>query len=364
VQTIRTIRRKISVADETRTMVDSLFERYAKTCTEIAQWGRDNRESNKIRLQHRFNRGSGALESAGFKGRFQFRPTSVALDARTFTLKLSKEVVSFSTHGRRVTAPLEIAEYQHEALWGAELAQSAILVKAKDGIWINIIVENAVPEAPSGDILGVDFGIRRIGTTSTGRRFNGSVLREFRDDRWRVRASLQSTGTKGARGVLRRLSGLDRRRATWENHRISKWIAEEAQKTGCSTIALEDLRGIRDRLKVRNKHLNRMVPLWSFAQLREFIRYKAAARGIRVLETNPAFTSLTCHRCHEVGMRTLDIFSCTTCGEFDADVNAAKNIAAGGAKAGDIPADRHVARIVDFFVGESLHRSQAKAPGL
>jgi IS605 OrfB family transposase len=286
------------------------------------------------------------------------------LDARTFTLKLPKGVISFSVPGKRVTAGLEIAEYPHEALWGADLAQSATLVKAKDGIWINIAIESEVPDAPPGGALGVDLGIRRIATTSTGRRFSGKILRDYRETRWRVRASLQSKGTKGAKRALRRLSGRERRRATWEHHRISKLIVLEAVKKGCSTIKMEDLRGIRDRLKVWNKHRNRRISLWGFAQLWEFIRYKAAAKGIRMMDVDPAFTSLTCFRCHRLGKRTLDFFTCTTCGEFDADVNAAKNIAAGGAKAGDIPADRNVAQIVEFFAGESLHRIQSKAAGL
>lgn len=382
-QSIRTVRCRILVPPEKRALVDSLFERYSQACTEIAAWGRDHRESNPIRLQHQLyyairksyglpanltitalRRVSAALVQAKFKGRFQFRPTFVALDVRTFTLKLSKGEVSFSTHGKRVLAALRISDYEHEALWGAPVAQSALLVKAKDGYWINIAVESDIPEVPEGGTLGVDLGIRRLASTSTGRRFHGTVLREYRECRWRVRASLQSKGTKGARRALKRLSGRERRRARWENHRISKQVVQEAAQHGCSAIALEDLRGIRDRLKVRNPHRNRMVSLWAFGQLREFIRYKAAANGIRVTQVDPAYTSLHCHQCRGIGMRTLDLFTCTTRGEFDADLNAAKNIAAGGARAGDIPALGNVARIVDFFAGESLHRSQSKAAGL
>jgi IS605 OrfB family transposase len=383
VRDLRTVRCRISVPERERPLVEVLFQRYAGACSQIAQWGRDHRESNKIRLQHQhyyeirrkyqlpanlaitaIRRASGALESARFKGRFQFRHTFVAFDARTFTLKLSQGVVSFSVLGRRVTAGLEIAAYQHAALWGADRAQSATLVKAREGYWINITVENEVPDAPAGEALGVDLGIRRLATISTGRRFRGDLLREYRETRWRVRASLQSKGTKGAKRALRRLSGLEQRRATWENHRISKQIVLEAVKSGCSTIQMEDLKGIRERLRIWNKHRNRMISLWSFGQLREFIRYKAAQRGILVITVDPACTSQACHRCHEHGKRTLDLFTCTTCGEFDADVNAAKNIAAGGAKAGDIPADRNVAPIVEFFAGASLHWIQSKAAGL
>jgi putative transposase len=349
VRVLRTVRCKISVPEGDRPLVEDLFRRYAAACSQIAQWGRDHRVSNKVRLQHQLyyeirrnydlpanlaipaiRRASGALESAKFKGRFQFRPTFVAFDARTFTLKLSKGVVSFSVPGRRVIAGLEIAAYQHEVLWGARRAQSATLVKARDGYWINIGAQNEVPDAPAGEAQGVDLGIRRLATTSAGRRFNGNSLREYRETRWRVRASLQSKGTKGAKRALKRLSGRERRRATWENHCLSKQIVEEAVKTGCSRILMEDLRGIRDRLQVWNKHRNRMISLWAFGQLREFIRYKAASKGIRMMEVDPAYASVRCHRCQERGIRTLDLFTCTTCGDFDADVNAAKNIAAGG----------------------------------
>ena len=382
-QSIRTVRCRILVPPDKKGLVDSLFERYSQACTEIAAWGRDHRESNPVRLQHQLYRGirrtyglpanltitalrrvSAALAQAKFNGRFQFRPTFVALDARTFTLKLSQGVVSFSTHEKRVSAALLISDYEHAALWGAPVAQSAVLVKAKDGYWINIAVETDIPEVPQGDTLGVDLGIRRLAATSTGRRFSGKVLREYREDRWRVRASLQSKGTKGAKRALKRLSGRERRRVRWENHRISKRIIEDARRNGCSRIFLEDLRGIRERLKIRNRPRNRMVSLWAFGQLRDFIRYKAAAKGILVIEVDPAYTSQECHRCHELGKRSLDLFICGTCGEFDADLNAAKNIAAGGARAGDIPAYGNVAQIVDFFAGESLHRSQSNAAGL
>jgi putative transposase len=383
VRVLRTVRCTISIPEEDRPLVDDLFRRYAAACSQVAPWGRDHRESNPVRLQHQHDaelrrtyglpanlaitalrRASGALKSARFKGRFQFRPTFVAFDVRTFTLKLSKGLVTFSVPGKRVAAALEIAEYQHEALWGADLAQAATLVKAKDGYGMNIAVESEVPDAPSGEALGVDLGIRRLAATSSGRRFRGDLLRIYREHRWRVRASLQAKGTKGAKRVLRRLSGRERRRATWENHRLSKLVVLEAVKTGCSRILMEDLGGIRERLKVWNKHRNRMISLWAFGQLRDFIRYKAASNGIRVIEVDPAYTSLRCHRCQKPGTRTRDLFTCTPCGEFDADVNAAKNIAAGGAKAGDIPADRNVAQIVEFFVGESLHRIQSKAAGL
>lgn len=381
-QTIRTIRCKLNIPTESLPVLNDLFDRYAKACTEIAAQGRKHREANSFKL-HRIvykdirakyslssnlaitaiRRVCGNLKTAKFKGKFLYRSKFVGLDARTFTLKLEKGVVSFSTHtGKRITAPLDIAVYQHEALWGADKAQSATLIRAKDGFYCNIVVECEVPDAAAGGVLGVDLGIRNIAALSSGRKFEGDSIKEYRKLRWKVRASLQSKGTKGAKRVLKRLSGLDARRMTSKNHWLAKQIVSEAVRTGCDRIALEDLKGIRDRVRVPNKHLNRMVSLWAFAQLQEFVKYKAAAKGIRVILVKAAYTSQTCGKCFKPGLRNRETFVCTACSvSTDADENAALVIAARGAGAGVEPADRNAARIVEFFTGESLHKSQAKA---
>lgn len=351
-QTIRTIRCKIDILPDDLSTVVDLFEAYSKACTEIAAYGRQNHEGNAFRLQkalyrsirskHKLSanlvvtairRAAGALKTANFKGRFEFRSTFVGLDARTFTLKLAKGIVSFSTHtGKRITVALDIGAYQHEALWGADVAQSATLVRANDGFYANIVVENKVPDAIPGGTLGVDLGIRNIAATSHGYKKPGKDLREYQEDRWRIRASLQSKGTKGAKRALKRLSGRERRHATWVNHNVAKEIVANAIKNGCPLIRLENLKGIRARTKIPNRHRNRMTALWSFGQLQAFVTYKAARHGISVEKIDPAYSSKTCHKCLKLGIRNRETFVCTPCGlTLDADDNAALMIATGGA---------------------------------
>lgn len=380
-QTTRVIQCKLSIDSDDIQILNELFKRYALACTEIAQYGRDHKEDNAIRLHHALyrcirekyklpanlvvtalRRASGTLKTARLKGRFEYRPTFVGLDERTFTLK--SEAVSFSTHtGKRVKAVLDIGKYQRDSLTGQK-STSATLVKAKSGFYINIVVISEVPDAAGGGVLGVDLGIRNVAVTSTSKKFDGKAIREYREKRWKIRASLQSNGTRGAKKVLRKLSGKEARAMTHRNHEIAKAIVTEAVKNGCSIIAFEDLKGIRDRLRVPNKHRNRMVAFWAFAQLQTFTEYKAAMKGIRILKINPAYTSQMCHKCGKRGLRDKETFVCTTCGVFDADVNAAKNIAAGGARAGDKTADRNVARIAEEileFFSRPLH---AKVAGL
>ena len=89
--------------------------------------------------------------------------------------------------------------------------------------------------------------------------------------------------------------------------------------------------GIRGRSNEKGKKLRKLVNAWAFFQLQQFIGYKAAAAGVKVLFVDPRYTSQTCSVCGTIGSRRKHKFSCATCGFVaDADVNAARNIAASG----------------------------------
>jgi IS605 OrfB family transposase len=101
-------------------------------------------------------------------------------------------------------------------------------------------------------------------------------------------------------------------------------------------VAIEDLSGIRTRTnqKPRSKTERRRSNSWSFYQLRSFLEYKGIQFGVEVIAVPPAWTSQTCHQCLHIGLRLLKRFKCTNeaCSwNGDADLNAAKNIAAIGA---------------------------------
>jgi IS605 OrfB family transposase len=258
-----------------------------------------------------------------------FRPSSIDYDARIFDYRERDETVSLTVVGGRIHVPLLLGRYQREALTGKR-PTAATVVKIKKRWDIHIVVEDIDADPVSGPPMGVDLGIRNTAATSNGALHNGTVRQQFKAQRSKVRASLQSKGTKGAKRVLARLSGYENRRIKHENHELSKQIVSEAQRHGCGVIRMEQLRAIRERTRTWNKHLNRMVAGWSFGQLKEFISYKAKRAGIAVELVNPAYTSQTCHRCGLLGTRNRDSFSCTTCGYFHADINAAWNIAGGG----------------------------------
>ena len=202
----------------------------------------------------------------------------------------------------------------------------------QDGQWF-LAATCEVPERvenpdPVG-FVGVDLGIVEIATTSTGDRFAGRVLNRYRRKQNRLRAKLQAKNTKSAQRVLKRLRRREARRARDVNHTISKSIVERAERTEHG-IVLEDLRGIRGRVR-QAKRQRSMLHSWSFAQLRDFLTYKARRVGVPILVVDPAYTSQTCSECDHTSRRnrpTRNRFVCRSCGVvLHADVNASRNLA-------------------------------------
>lgn len=83
---------------------------------------------------------------------------------------------------------------------------------------------------PDG-FLGVDLGIANIATTSDGAVHVGRHLNQVRHRNRRLRARLQSKGTKSAKRLLHKLSGWEAGFAADVNHRISISIVTEAERT-------------------------------------------------------------------------------------------------------------------------------------
>src|SRR5262249_3954869 len=130
---------------------------------------------------------------------------------------------------------------------------------------------------------------------------------------------------------LKRLSGRERRFKANTNHTIAKKIVAKAIDTGRG-IAIENLKGIRDRTRFRKGQRDRMSK-WSFAELRGFIEYKAAMNKVKVVAVDPRNTSKTCPCCGHISRSNRikrDVFLCDECGYFDhADIVGAKNIRSG-----------------------------------
>jgi len=348
----RTIRCKMIATRSIDEALNKTAIAFADACNQILAKAQELKTSNKIKLHHEAYRQTkyvtgltanlvaraiarvcGAIKTAAKKKRMVkfFKPSSINYDARIFEYRERDETVSISAIDGRMHIPLVIGEYQRLALKGKKPTFATVLLSGKTW-YINIVVyeERLDSKSDPGSCLGVDLGLNNIAVTSSGKFFDGTDVQTYKAKRARVRASLQSKRSAGAKKVLHRLSGKESRHIRNVNHVASKQIVDEADKGGYGMIRLEKLTNIRTRTKTFSKHLNRMVGGWSFGQLQTFIGYKADQKGIEVEFVDPAFTSQTCCICFSRGVRTGRSFVCSTCGETDADLNAAKVIAAGG----------------------------------
>ncbi|WP_405932357.1 RNA-guided endonuclease InsQ/TnpB family protein [Streptomyces sp. NBC_00827] len=177
--------------------------------------------------------------------------------------------------------------------------------------------------------LGVDLGIVNIATTSDGTTHSGHRVNRKRANDRDLRTKLQKKGTKSAKWRAKKHAGREARRNKDINHKISKQVVAEAQRTGRG-IALEVLTGIRERARLR-KPQRTTLHSWPFAQLGAFLAYKAQRAGVPVVYVDAAYTSQECSQCHHVerGNRPSQaVFACRSCGFVDhADHNASHNIA-------------------------------------
>ncbi|MFE9046505.1 RNA-guided endonuclease InsQ/TnpB family protein [Streptomyces sp. NPDC007818] len=205
----------------------------------------------------------------------------------------------------------------------------------RDGVFYLVAVCE-VPEAPLNEdpagFVGVDLGIVNIATTSTGYRAAGRGLNRHRRRQLDLRRTLQAKGTKSAKRLLKKRSRKEARHTANINHTVSKTIVATAERTG-SGIALEDLTGIRSRVRLR-KDQRTSLHSWSFHQLGAFLEYKARRAGVPLVYVDPAYTSRQCSECDHIDRKNrVDqaTFACRACGFLaNADDNASHNIARKG----------------------------------
>lgn len=258
-----------------------------------------------------------------------FRPDgAMTYDERILSFKGPAEVSLLTLDGRQRIGLLYGA-YQRERFDRLKGQVDLVLREGVFYLYAAIQLPDGAPIEPD-DFLGVDMGIANIATDSDGRTYSGAAIERVRRRHFRNRRRLQRKQTRGATKKLRRLAGREARFRRHENHVISKAIVTTAQDTK-RAIALEDLKGIRERITVRRKQRDRHSG-WGFAQLRSFVEYKARLAGVPVVAVDPRNTSRTCIQCghcDKANRKTQAEFQCVHCHySTNADFNAAQNIRA------------------------------------
>jgi transposase len=203
----------------------------------------------------------------------------------------------------------------------------------------------SIPAPSNGQLVGIDRGVAVSSALSTGDRLHVPGLT------WREQARLRRLERKLARakqgsGRRRQVRLAIARVKARETDRRKDWAERESTKIArrFDLIKIEDLRiknmtrsakGTREDpgRNVRAKSgLNRGILRSGWGLLVRRLEQKAPGR---VEKVNPAFTSQRCSACGHVDPKSRESqarFVCTACGyACHADVNAARNIAAGHA---------------------------------
>ncbi|NVZ09413.1 IS200/IS605 family element transposase accessory protein TnpB [Allochromatium humboldtianum] len=267
----------------------------------------------------------------------QFQPfAAMPFDQRLMSFK-GPDRVSLLTLSGRIILPFIMGQYQQTRFKAAK-GQSD-LVRRQDGRWF-LLVTVDLPDGtplPSTDFIGVDLGVTNLATDSDGERHSGAEVEACRRHYHDQRRSLQQAAARRQRrgrrpkNIRRKLKSFAGREARFRkdvNHHLSKTLVAKAKDTERG-IALENLKGIRDRTRFRKPQRAKMGG-WAFFQLRQFITYKAKLAGVDVVIVDPRHTSRTCPVCGSVekaNRPSQSEFRCVACGHTDhADVNAARNI--------------------------------------
>ena len=264
---------------------------------------------------------------------------SVPYDQRLMSFKGADRVSLLTLEGRTIV-PVVMGKHQSERFNGKH--GQCDLHRRKDGRWFLLVSVEAPDVAPTAwtDFIGVDFGVVNLAVDSDGQMHQGDDVERTRQHYVKVKRSLQRKATRQKRDgkrplnpkrKLKALSGRERRFKANTNHTIAKKIVAKATDTGRG-IAIENLEGIRNRTRFRQKQRDRMSK-WAFAELRGYIEYKATLSGVKAQPVDPSDTSRRCPECNHVSKKNRirrDMFLCDECGYFDhAGIVGAKNIRSG-----------------------------------
>jgi putative transposase len=203
------------------------------------------------------------------------------------------------------------------------------IIKKNNEFYAHLTFEKEVEERTSyNGVLAIDLGQRFLAVSaSTNRSYPKFYGREARGIRRHFDHLRRKLGEKKLLKKIKSIGSKESRIILDLLHRVSKAIVDEAAKYNL-LLVLGKLKGIRKAGVGRM--LNRILGRMPFFKLANFIKYKAAEKGIRVVEIIEKNTSRTCSKCDykdQANRKSQGLFCCKECGcEVNADFNGAKNI--------------------------------------
>jgi IS605 OrfB family transposase len=256
----------------------------------------------------------------------QSKQSSVRYDARSYNVWFDRNELSLLIIGGRIKVPVSVPEYFKQYI-GWKRCSAELFIR-KNKVFLNIVFSKDVSDPePTGKVVGIDRGIKKIAVTSKNQFFGGGQIKKVSKRYEKIRSALQSRGSKSAKRHLQKISKKENRFRADVNHVIAKRIVESLDSG--DVIALEKLTGIRQNVRLRKKQ-RKDLHKWNFFQFEQFLTYKANTRGISVGYVDARYTSQKCSVCGHISRsnrQSQSVFKCKHCGfSLNADLNASRNI--------------------------------------
>ena len=215
--------------------------------------------------------------------------------------------------------------------------QCEIFFNNKNNHWyVRVFVSKEVNQIiPKDKSIGIDVGIRHIITTSEGYLGNSLTKRLQKINNSKKEKLRQFSLAKNRKNseLVEKLSKNLTKNKNINKTIIKQLLDKEAKRViACglhtsSNLVVEDPKVLANLSG--NKYLNR----WAKTYFAYRLQVLGKEKGVFVVFTNPAYTSITCPKCgdKDKGNREKLLFSCKQCGHKDhSDINGAINISRKG----------------------------------
>jgi IS605 OrfB family transposase len=205
-----------------------------------------------------------------------------------------------------------------------ENKRGTLRITKKGGKFIAQVAVDVLCESEQGSaVMGVDLGLKvpAVAVTEEGKvKFFGNG-RENKYMKRMARSKRKNLGKAKKGKAFKKLNNKEQRWMKDKDHKVSREIVNFAKQNKVSTIQLEELSGIRQTARTSRKNHT-----WSFYRLAQFIAYKAALAGIKVVYVNPMYTSQTCPVCKERNHASDRKYQCSCGFKTHRDILGAMNI--------------------------------------
>jgi putative transposase len=223
----------------------------------------------------------------------------------------------------RVTLPEHLRTYPATAYKQVELVWDSA---GRRYHWHVTLDDGAEPAPTSGTaVVAVDLGeIHPAAMTDgndavviTARRLRAA--RQYTVKRVAAIRSAQDRKQKGSRRWKRlqarknRFLAQQKKRTRDIEHKVSRAVVDWADERKAGTIAIGDVRDVADGKRMGAKSQQK-IGLWSHGNVRQYITYKAQAKGICVELIDEHDTSKTCPRCGRQHKPRGRVYRCLVCG--------------------------------------------------